>query len=255
MKIARETIETVRFGATDRHDFTFPQRMSVGVYGVAHQGDQANDTSCPYEQGIASPIAPMPPISEMAIGTSSVTVVVQTGLTDVERACRALLMPLLAGGVDPNQITILRTQTEARLSPIDPRDGLPLAARRDVQLVTHDAGDLRQLAYLASTADGHRIYVNRHLADADIVLPICMAEPRWPREMRNVHRCWFPAFSESRHSVTFPDIANGTYTGTIGGPTKTIARDRLATRPPICRDRRTGWLRPATRPRRDRTDR
>lgn len=36
----------------------------------------------------------------------------------------------------------------------------------------HDPEDRDQLAYLATTAEGHRIYLNRLLTDADFVLPI-----------------------------------------------------------------------------------
>jgi hypothetical protein len=41
-----------------------------------------------------------------------------------------------------------------------------------VELVVHDPTDRESLAYLASTASGRRIYLNRRLADADCVVPI-----------------------------------------------------------------------------------
>ena len=41
-----------------------------------------------------------------------------------------------------------------------------------VELVVHDPSDRASLAYLASTADGRRIYLHRRLADADCVVPI-----------------------------------------------------------------------------------
>ena len=43
---------------------------------------------------------------------------------------------------------------------------------RGVRLIVHDPEDRAQMAYLASTEEGRRIYLNRHLTDADIVVPV-----------------------------------------------------------------------------------
>ncbi len=40
------------------------------------------------------------------------------------------------------------------------------------QLVVHDPRDRSQLAYLAATKEGRRIYLNRLLTDADVVIPV-----------------------------------------------------------------------------------
>jgi hypothetical protein len=57
---------------------------------------------------------------------------------------------------------------------VDGRDrGRPgVACPPGVELVVHDPTDRESLAYLASTAEGRRIYLHRRLADADCVVPI-----------------------------------------------------------------------------------
>ncbi len=63
---------------------------------------------------------------------------------------------------------------ESIAAVIDGRDrGRPVVeCPPGVELVVHDPNDRESLAYLASTADGRRIYLNRRLADADSVVPI-----------------------------------------------------------------------------------
>ncbi len=39
-------------------------------------------------------------------------------------------------------------------------------------VAVHDPADRSQMAYLAATKEGRRIYLNRHLTDADMVLPV-----------------------------------------------------------------------------------
>jgi hypothetical protein len=58
------------------------------------------------------------------------------------------------------------------LAPEDPRRADPSAVPAGLELVVHDPDDRAALAYLATTAAGRRVYLNRLLTDADFVLPI-----------------------------------------------------------------------------------
>ena len=46
------------------------------------------------------------------------------------------------------------------------------ATYQGASIVVHDARDRSQLAYLAATKEGRRIYLNRLLTDADVVIPV-----------------------------------------------------------------------------------
>ena len=49
---------------------------------------------------------------------------------------------------------------------------LALALPEGVALAIHNPADRKQLAYLASTSEGRRVYLNRLLTDADVVVPV-----------------------------------------------------------------------------------
>jgi hypothetical protein len=53
------------------------------------------------------------------------------------------------------------------------------------------------LAYLAASKENKPIYVNRHMADADLVLPIGCLRPSGSFGYCGVHSSWFPAFSDA----------------------------------------------------------
>ena len=80
--------------------------------------------------------------------------------TVLEVTCRILQ----EAGVEPEGITVL--------VPPEAKPRLVSAMPEGIALVAHDRDDRAGLAYLASTADGRRVYLNRLLTDADFVLPI-----------------------------------------------------------------------------------
>jgi hypothetical protein len=71
---------------------------------------------------------------------------------------------LKSAGVDPGSIHVL-----ASAPPIEGWDTL---LPEGVSGSVHDPDDASQLAYLATTAHGRRIYLNRRLTDADCVVPV-----------------------------------------------------------------------------------
>ncbi|MGE4003166.1 MAG: lactate racemase domain-containing protein, partial [Planctomycetaceae bacterium] len=73
-------------------------------------------------------------------------------------------------GVDPQSILILQPGSAADATALDPRCELPESVAEQIQLTRHDAQDTKNLAYLASTTSGERIYLARELIDADFVL-------------------------------------------------------------------------------------
>lgn len=79
---------------------------------------------------------------------------------------------LVAHGVEPADILILQPTALSGPSVTDPRTLLPEDARNVVQWRVHDATDSKQQAYLATTAGGERIYLDRDVVHADLVISI-----------------------------------------------------------------------------------
>ena len=75
-------------------------------------------------------------------------------------------------GVSPEDIVVIQPAALTGIRPSDPRRLLPLEVRESVVWKVHDPTDPKAIGYLASSADGERIYLAREVLDADFVLPI-----------------------------------------------------------------------------------
>jgi lactate racemase len=69
-----------------------------------------------------------------------------------------------AAGVEDGDLTVL--------TPSSGRENLVDVLLRGTKVVVHDPNDRAQLAYLATTKQGRRVYLNRLLTDADLVVPV-----------------------------------------------------------------------------------
>src|SRR5262245_54670653 len=95
-----------------------------------------------------------------------VAVVVDEGLPSVAGLLVPLLEHITSAGVDPAALTLLVPPSALRHGWVD---DLP-EHLEEVQVEVHDPKDRRRLAYLATTAGGRRLYINRTLVDADQVV-------------------------------------------------------------------------------------
>jgi nickel-dependent lactate racemase len=94
-----------------------------------------------------------------------VAVVLDPRLPEIGPVLAEVLAHLASGGVKSETVTVV-TQ------PGDPQgwiDDLP-DEFSDIRAETHDPADRKKLAYLASTAAGRRLYLNRTLVEADFVV-------------------------------------------------------------------------------------
>ncbi len=103
-----------------------------------------------------------PPLRQVVVPGDRVAIPLDLTLPDGSLVLAAVAEILAEVGVE--SVAVL----------VDGRDrGRPeVACPPGVELVVHDPTDRESLAYLASTADGRRIYLHRRLADADCVVPI-----------------------------------------------------------------------------------
>jgi nickel-dependent lactate racemase len=92
-----------------------------------------------------------------------VTIVVDQQLPRLPEMLTAVLEHVTAAGVVPSAITLLCPPSPARQEWVD---ALPDACQ-EVRVEVHDPTDRRRLAYLATTKQGRRIYLNRTAVDAD----------------------------------------------------------------------------------------
>ena len=91
------------------------------------------------------------------------------------RPCVAGLVEVLDGaGVDPGGLTIMIVVASA---------GIEMATRCPAEDESWSTipDDRTQIAYLANTKEGRRVYLNRLLTDADVVVPVGRLgyDPTW----------------------------------------------------------------------------
>lgn len=111
-------------------------------------------------QALEAPID-FPPLRQAVVPGDRVVLAVGAGIPGVTEVLEAVCETLNRAGVEADTITVLTRSVEDA-----PR--IPEGTHR----VLHDPAAKAELAYLSSTTDGQRIYLNRLLTDADFVLPI-----------------------------------------------------------------------------------
>jgi hypothetical protein len=105
-----------------------------------------------------------PPVRQMIVPGDCVTIALDATLPEPEVVLEGLGEVLRGAGVEARDVTVLSTATGiARLG-----EGFFAGARR----VVHDPSERSDLAYLAATKEGKRVYLSRALTDADVVIPV-----------------------------------------------------------------------------------
>ena len=85
---------------------------------------------------------------------------------------------------------------------------LPVGVRDLVRTSCHDPSDQTGLAYLAASKEGKPIYFNRHIADADVVLPVSVLRLEESWGYAGVHGGLYPAFSDEATQQRFRAPSN-----------------------------------------------
>lgn len=105
-----------------------------------------------------------PPLRQAVVPGDRVVIALGDDVPESAALLGAVWRVLEGSGVEPSGLTVL---TGAAAPP-----GLAAAVPTGVEFRRHDPADRANLSYLATTAGGRRVYLNRALTDADFVLPV-----------------------------------------------------------------------------------
>ena len=136
-----------------------------------------------------------PALRQMMVPGDRVAIALDGSLTGVEPILFALKKSFDEAGVSTQDVTVVVTP-ESRPELV--RD-LP----EGMTLVVHDPSNREGLAYLAATKDGRRIYLNRHLTDADVVIPVGRAGFDPVVGYRGPWSVLFPGLSQEATRVSY----------------------------------------------------
>lgn len=130
-----------------------------------------------------------PPLRQAVVPGDHVVIALDAREPHASAILRGVCGTLRNAGVDPASMTVLST--------LGPTSGIaPIELPEQVSLVVHDPADREQLAYLASTQSGRRVYLNKLVTDADFVLPIGRLGPDDVLGYRGPWRTLYPCLSD-----------------------------------------------------------
>jgi nickel-dependent lactate racemase len=105
-----------------------------------------------------------PPLCQVVVPGDRVVVAIDPTTPQPQAVFSALAEVLADGGIEPGSLTWLAPGPVAGTT-----EPMPPVGR---SVVVHDPDDRARLAYLATTKQVRRVYLNRLLTDADVVVPV-----------------------------------------------------------------------------------
>jgi len=178
---------------TDRVVFQIPEdRLSLAWSPPATRFDGGSLREA-VSRALENPRA-FPPLRQAVVSGDRVVIAVGPGVPDIGALLQVVCEVLRSAGVEAGSITILtRSKDDAPTVP------------EGMNHVVHDPAEASELAYLSSTANGRRIYLNRHLTDADFVLPVGVIAFDAAQGVRGPWSALYPNLSDQPSAVPTPD--------------------------------------------------
>jgi nickel-dependent lactate racemase len=172
--------------------------------------EPAADPEAAVRDALESPLR-YPPLRRALTPDDHVTVVVDERLPGVAGLVTVVVDHITSAGVAPEAVTLLCPPSASRQEWVGE---LPDQLEA-VHVATHNASDRKQLAYLATTKKGRRVYLNRSVVDADQL--VVLTGLRFDPQMGHAGAAGavFPVLSdvETRHafdkSLTLDPPQNG----------------------------------------------
>ena len=146
----------------ERLELEVPEERVVSSWS-GPDGIQRSDEFAAVRDALERPWE-FPPIRQMIVPGDRVTIACDPTIARPEPIFEVLGQALREAGVEPEGVTVL--------APSALRTHLQEAKLAGATLAIHDPRDRSQLAYLATTKQGRRIYLNRLLTDADVIVPV-----------------------------------------------------------------------------------
>lgn len=158
----------LNYGQQGRFECAIPRDQLIGVHSAP---EPLTDLHGALQQALEDPIE-FPPLARAVVPGDHVVLALDRHTPQAAALIAAVYEILSTQGIQPADILILQPTALAGPQVTDPRTLLPEAVRSVVQWRVHDATDPAQQAYLATTANGERIYLDREVVHADFVMSI-----------------------------------------------------------------------------------
>lgn len=191
----------LHYGTDSSVDLEFAAGLPLEHCGMP-QGVPLADPAEAVAAALQQPLE-YPPLAQTTTPGDRVVVVLDSGLPQIAQITAAVVQALMASAIDPDGITILRSEADGAVGADDPLGLIPAAAAQRIRLLTHDPAKRRDLAYLAASAGGEPILLNRLLTDADVVLPVGCMQREHSAGYYGIHTTIYPEYSDQHTQARF----------------------------------------------------
>ncbi len=155
-------------------------------------GASCEDPAAAVRAALISPLQ-HPSLAAAVVPGDRVVIAVGQPIPESANVLAGIVQSLDQAGVDSRNILILigsATVTDEQWKEIRQSELMGVEVER------HDARDRMSAAYLASTAAGQPIYMNRHLCDADFVISVGCIHPQRSPGYLGLFGSLYPAFAD-----------------------------------------------------------
>lgn len=195
---------------------------SLELNGTADQVSQAArrsggepvDAAQAIERSLAAPLE-FPSLAAALVPGDRVAVAVGESIPQVAAVVRGAVRAFERAGVEPESIDVVLA---------DPADEQALVGTLgDTRVTVHDPRDVSQLCFVGLTAAGRELRINRHVFEADFVLPLTCARHSEEHDARGAFQGLFPRFADEETIRRFRQLEGWTSSARIKELTKETA--------------------------------
>ena len=162
------TTQSLRYG--DGQQFQV-ELDSSRIAGRNRPPEPAADFASEVRRQLTAPLD-FPPLELAVVPGDRVVIALDRHTPGAAETIAAVWSVFAKRSIKPADVTILQPASWKLDQLPDPRVALPKSARDAMHWTIHDATDKKRERFLANSANGERIYLDREVIDAEFVLPI-----------------------------------------------------------------------------------
>jgi nickel-dependent lactate racemase len=187
----------VRFGRSGELTIPLDDDRLIAVCAPHHvHADPAATIELAARAALAEPLK-YPQLKQAVVEGDKVTIALDAGVPNAAEVVRAVAEELLTTGIASADITILQADRTLTGEALAVADSAPGGSSAAINIETHDPAVRDKLSYLTNTRSGRPIYLNRLVADADMVVLVGCYRGREAWDYRGIFGGLYPTFSDA----------------------------------------------------------
>lgn len=186
----------IRFGTDREVSLQLPADAVLNA-SSAPFGQPIDDLDNALRESLNAPIE-FPALNQMVLPDDTVALAIEPGLPCAAELVAGTVNSVIDAGVPPELIQIVRAADDRAISNKKLLSHIDAKIADRLTLLEHEPDNREQLGFLGASKEGNAIYVNRTLADAEVVLPIGVLNPKL-----GIHSSWFPTFADTETQQRF----------------------------------------------------